>query len=304
MAIDLSQLETETRNPNTLAIDSLSVRELIELINREDGTVAATVATATPSIEAAIQAALVKFKQGGRIIYIGAGTSGRLGVLDAVECLPTYGVSEEYIFGILAGGIDAMFKAVEGAEDSKELAIKDLMDNNLTEKDCVIGIAASGRTPYVISALEYANQIGATTVSLACVSNSAIGKVSQYPIEVVTGAEVVTGSTRMKAGTAQKMVLNMMSTILMIQIGKVYSNLMVDVKATNEKLVVRAKNIIKEATNCSDAVAEKSFKAANQNVKVAILMVLLNIDVAFAEKLLENSSGKIYDIINEQKGGK
>lgn len=301
MKIDLSKLETENRNPHSLAIDSLSVDELIELINREDETVSKAVKKASPAIEKAIQAALEKFKTGGRIIYIGAGTSGRLGVLDAVECLPTYGVSEEYIFGILAGGVNAMFKAVEGAEDSKELAIEDLKHNKLTSKDCLIGIAASGRTPYVIGALEYANSIGAETISVSCVSNSEVGKVSHYPIEVVTGPEVVTGSTRMKAGTAQKMVLNMISTILMIQTGKVYSNLMVDVKPTNEKLVVRAKNIIKAATNCDDDVAEKTFIASEQNVKVSILMILLEVSNEEAKNLLVNSSGKIYDIVNQKE---
>lgn len=301
MKIDLSKLETEKRNQQTLKIDSLSIKELIDLINQEDETVSIAVKEASKGIEKAISAALEKFKNGGRIIYIGAGTSGRLGVLDAVECLPTYGVSEDYIFGILAGGIDAMFKAVEGAEDSKELAIEDLKKNQLTDKDCVIGIAASGRTPYVIGALEYANSIGAETISVACVSDSKVGKVSHYPIEVVTGPEVVTGSTRMKAGTAQKMVLNMISTILMIQTGKVYSNLMVDVKPTNEKLVVRAKNIIREATNCDEKMAQEKFEEANQNVKVAILMILLEIDNEEAEQLLATSSGKIYDIINERK---
>lgn len=301
MKIDLSKLETEKRNQQTLKIDSLSIKELIDLINQEDETVSIAVKEASKGIEKAISAALEKFKNGGRIIYIGAGTSGRLGVLDAVECLPTYGVSEDYIFGILAGGIDAMFKAVEGAEDSKELAIEDLKKNQLTDKDCLIGIAASGRTPYVIGALEYANSIGAETISVACVSDSKVGKVSHYPIEVVTGPEVVTGSTRMKAGTAQKMVLNMISTILMIQTGKVYSNLMVDVKPTNEKLVVRAKNIIREATNCDEKMAQEKFEEANQNVKVAILMILLEIDNEEAEQLLATSSGKIYDIINERK---
>ena len=301
MKIDLSKLETEKRNQQTLKIDSLSIKELIDLINQEDETVSIAVKEASKGIEKAISAALEKFKNGGRIIYIGAGTSGRLGVLDAVECLPTYGVSEDYIFGILAGGIDAMFKAVEGAEDSKELAIEDLKKNQLTDKDCLIGIAASGRTPYVIGALEYANSIGAETISVACVSDSKVGKVSHYPIEVVTGPEVVTGSTRMKAGTAQKMVLNMISTILMIQTGKVYSNLMVDVKPTNEKLVVRAKNIIREATNCDEKMAQEKFEEANQNVKVAILMILLEIDNEEAEQLLVTSSGKIYDIINERK---
>lgn len=295
--IDLTKLETENRNPNTLNIDSLSVKELITLINREDETVSKAVLLEIEAIEKAISAALEKFKNNGRIIYIGAGTSGRLGVLDAVECLPTYGVSEEYIFGILAGGEEAMFKAIEGAEDSKQLAIDDLKKNQLTSNDCVIGIAASGRTPYVIGAIEYANSIGAETISLSCVSNSEVGKVSNYPIEVITGPEVVTGSTRMKAGTAQKMVLNMISTILMIQTGKVYSNLMVDVKPTNEKLIVRATNIIKSATNCDENTADKAFEESNQNVKVAILMILLKISTKDAEELLLKSSGKIYDIV-------
>lgn len=298
--IDLTKLETENRNPNTLNIDSLSVKELITLINREDETVSKAVLLEIEAIEKAINAALEKFKNNGRIIYIGAGTSGRLGVLDAVECLPTYGVSEEYIFGILAGGEEAMFKAIEGAEDSKQLAIDDLKKNQLTSDDCVIGIAASGRTPYVIGAVEYANSIGAETISLSCVSNSEVGKVSNYPIEVITGPEVVTGSTRMKAGTAQKMVLNMISTILMIQTGKVYSNLMVDVKPTNEKLIVRAKNIIKSATNCDGNTADKAFEESNQNVKVAILMILLKISNKDAEELLLKSSGKIYDIVKNK----
>lgn len=301
MKVDLSKLETENRNPNTLEIDSLSIKELINVINQEDATVAKAVALENDSIEKAIQAALHRFQNGGRIIYIGAGTSGRLGVLDAVECLPTYGVTEEFIFGILAGGQTAMFKAAEGAEDSKDMAIKDLKECNLSEKDCLIGIAASGRTPYVISALEYARSVGSETISLACVSDSEIGKVSQHRIEVVTGAEVVTGSTRMKAGTAQKMVLNMISTILMIQTGKVYSNLMVDVKPTNAKLVVRAKNIIKITTQADDETVEKVFLESGHDVKLSILMILLKIDVLEARELLKHSSGKIYDIINEKE---
>lgn len=297
MQIDLSKLETEARNIRSEKIDQLSVKETVELINQEDETISLAVKKAIPAITDAIEATISNYRVGGRIIYIGAGTSGRLGVLDAVECFPTYGVSEEYIFGILAGGIEAMFKAVEGAEDSGTLAVRDLQEIKLTEKDIVIGVAASGRTPYVIKALEYANELGAVTLSVSCVSKAKVSEVAQYPIEVVTGPEVVTGSTRMKAGTAQKMVLNMISTVVMIQTGKVYSNLMVDVKATNEKLVVRANQIIQEATGCTEEEATSHFIAANEDVKVAICTILLGTSVEAAKRLLEQADGRIREAI-------
>lgn len=272
--IKLENLTTESRNSSSLNIDKVSTLDMVKIINNEDKKVALAVEKELVKIAEAIDGIVSGMQKGGRLIYIGAGTSGRLGILDASECPPTYGVSEELVQGIIAGGTEAIFRAKEGAEDSKELAIEDLKSKNITENDTIVGLAASGRTPYVIGGLEYANKIGALTVSITCNANSEVAKVSKVSIAPVVGAEVVTGSTRMKAGTAQKLVLNMLSTGTMIKLGKVYGNLMVDVRATNKKLVERAKKIVCEATGVDREVAEKVLKETNYDVKLSILMIL------------------------------
>lgn len=295
--VQLDLLETEQINERTKHIDSSDCLEIVEIINNEDKLVALAVEKEKVSIAKLMEAAVTALKRQGRIIYVGAGTSGRLGVLDASECPPTYGVSSDVVIGLIAGGYDAMFEAKEGAEDSKKLAVADLERIQLTDCDIVIGLAASGRTPYVIGALEYANKIGALTGSVSCVSRSEIGKIAQYPVEVVTGGEVVTGSTRMKAGTAQKMVLNMISTGCMIRLGKVYGNLMVDVKPTNAKLVVRAKNMIKKVVQCNDMVATQLFEESDRKVKVAIVMGLQQVDKVEATKRLQQHEHRIVDVL-------
>lgn len=270
---DLSKLSTEGRNPNTMNIDSASTLEIVEMINEEDKMVALAVEKAKHNIAKAIDVIAEKLAKGGRLIYVGAGTSGRLGILDASECPPTFGVDFEMVQGIIAGGASAILKAVEGAEDSPELGEKDLKDKNLSSSDVVCGIAASGRTPYVIGAMNYAKKIGAPVIAVTMSENSSMAKLADIPITVVVGPEVIMGSTRMKAGTAQKMILNMLSTGTMIKLGKVYSNLMVDVQPTNEKLKVRAKRIVKLATNAEDETIDRLLKAADYNVKKTIEMI-------------------------------
>ena len=289
--VNLNKLVTERRNEKTLNLDSLSVSEACKLMNEEDAKVAGAVKQAIPEISKVIEKVIDSFNQGGRLIYMGAGTSGRLGVLDAAECVPTFGVAPDMVVGLIAGGQRAMTLAVEGAEDSAELGAKDLQDLQLTQNDTVIGIAASGRTPYVIGGLDYAKKVGATTAALACNPDSEIGKHAEFKIEVDCGPEFLTGSTRLKSGTAQKMILNMISTISMVGIGKVYKNLMVDVKPTNEKLVERSKRIIMAATEVDYETAEKYFELADKDVKLAIVMILTNSDKEEAEKKLDQSHG-------------
>jgi N-acetylmuramic acid 6-phosphate etherase len=291
--IDLEKLTTESRNPNTLDIDKISTLEMVKKINNEDKKVAEAVEKELPNIAEAIDGISERMSKGGRLIYIGAGTSGRLGILDASECPPTYGVSEELVQGIIAGGKEAIFRAIEGAEDSKELAVEDLKARNLNENDTVVGLAASGRTPYVIGGLNYANEIGALTVSITCNKDSEVSKCAKISISPVAGAEVVTGSTRLKAGTAQKLVLNMLSTGVMIKQGKVYGNLMVDVKSSNEKLVERAKKIVCEATDVEREVAEKVLTETNYDVKLSILMILSGQSKDKAKEALDLNNGYI-----------
>lgn len=291
--IDLNLLDTEGINENSRKIDQLSTYEILETINDEDQKVATVIRENLGSIEAAVEAIFKKVKAGGRLIYIGAGTSGRLGVLDASECPPTYGVSKELVQGIIAGGVEALQNAIEGAEDVEEGAIEDLKSIHFSGKDALVGLAASGRTPYVRSAIIYANELGAVTASISCVKNAVISEVSQYPIEAVVGPEVITGSTRMKAGTAQKLILNMISTTVMVKLGKVYGNLMVDVKATNEKLKVRAKRIIEMTTDLKGEEAIALFKESGESVKVAILMEKTGLNREEAEVLLDLHEGKI-----------
>ena len=274
--INLANLTTERRNETTFGLDEMSVAEAVKLMNQEDHKVSEAVAEQLPQIEKVIAATIEAFTNGGRLIYMGAGTSGRLGVLDAAECVPTFGVEPEMVIGLIAGGQKAMTVAVEGAEDDAELGAQDLKELNLTANDMVVGIAASGRTPYVIGGLDYARSIGATTGTIACNKQAEISQHAELPIEVDCGPEFLTGSTRLKSGTAQKLILNMISTISMIGIGKVFNNLMVDVKPTNEKLVERSKRIIVQATDADYETAARYFEEAEQNVKLAIVMIFIN----------------------------
>lgn len=296
----LEKLTTETRNSSTMHLDSMSVHEFVTVMNNEDQKVAQSIKPALPDIEAAITAVIKSFQQEGRLFYIGAGTSGRLGVLDAAECVPTFGTQPEMVQGLIAGGMKAMTIAVEGAEDSIQLGRQDLVDHQLTAKDTVVGIAASGRTPYVIGGLDYAKEVGATTVSVACNRDAEISQHASITIEVPVGPEVLTGSTRLKAGTAQKMVLNMISTGAMVGNGKVYKNLMVDVQPTNEKLVERSKRIIQEATECDARTAAQAFEAANRQVKLAIVMVLTGLSKDEAANKLKSAKGFIRQASDEK----
>jgi len=287
---------TEQRNPASINLDQLSIAESLQLMNDQDKQVPQAIEQALPQIETLIEAVIKSFKKNGRLIYMGAGTSGRLGILDAVECVPTFGTPPEMVVGLIAGGETAIKDAVEGAEDSKELAYEDLKELNLTEKDTVIGIAASGRTPYVIGGLEYANEIGAQTGSISNNENTKISQEANYPVEIITGPEVLTGSTRLKAGTGQKLVLNMISTISMVKIGKAYENLMVDVQATNEKLVDRSNRIVVEATGVEYDEAQRVLEEA-ETVKVAIVMILADATKEAADESLKAADGFVRDAI-------
>ena len=289
----LSTLITEQRNPNSMHVDSLSALEIVQLMNEEDKQVPLAIEKCLPQIAQAVECIVAAFQQGGRLVYIGAGTSGRLGVLDASECPPTFGVSPEMVKGIIAGGERALRHPIEGAEDSKEQAVVDLQTIQFSSKDVLVGIAASGRTPYVIGALEYAKSLGSVTVSIASNPNSAMANIVDIAIDTVVGAEVLTGSSRLKSGTAQKLVLNMLTTASMILMGKCYQNLMVDVQASNEKLKARAIRIVMQATDCDKALAEETLKQADQNAKLAIMMILSGLDRAQAEALLEKHHGKL-----------
>lgn len=282
---------TESRNPRTLNLDELSVDDLLATMNAEDARVPAAVAAALPAIGRTVRAASAALRAGGRLIYFGAGTSGRLGVLDAAECPPTFSASPDQVIGLLAGGNDAMFRAAEGAEDSAELGAADLAAIGLTDADVAVGIAASGRTPYVIGGLDYARGVGAVAVSIACNPNAAVSVHADIAIEVDNGPEVLTGSTRLKAGTSQKLILNMISTATMVQLGKTYGNLMVDVAPTNVKLVDRAVRIVREATGCDEADARRALDESGNHAKTAIVMVLCGIDAAEARRRLDAADG-------------
>ena len=289
----LSTLITEKRNPNSMHVDSWSALEIVQLMNQEDKQVPLAIEKCLPQIAQAVERIVAAFQQGGRLVYIGAGTSGRLGVLDASECPPTFGVSSEMVKGIIAGGERALRHPIEGAEDSKAQAVVDLQTIHFSSKDVLVGIAASGRTPYVIGALEYAKSLGSATVSIASNPNSAMANIVDIAIDTVVGPEVLTGSSRLKSGTAQKLVLNMLTTASMILMGKCYQNLMVDVQASNEKLKARAIRIVMQATDCDKALAEETLKQAEQNAKLAIMMILSGLDRAQAEALLEKHQGKL-----------
>ena len=289
----LSTLITEQRNPNSMHVDSLSALDIVQLMNDEDKQVPLAIEKCLPQIAQAVECIVAAFQQGGRLVYIGAGTSGRLGVLDASECPPTFGVSPEMVKGIIAGGERALRHPIEGAEDSKEQAVVDLQTIQFSSKDVLVGIAASGRTPYVIGALEYAKSLGSVTASIASNPNSAMANIVDIAIDTVVGPEVLTGSSRLKSGTAQKLVLNMLTTASMILMGKCYQNLMVDVQASNEKLKARAIRIVMQATDCDKALAEETLKQADQNAKLAIMMILSGLDRVQAEALLEKNHGKL-----------
>ena len=278
----LSTLITEQRNPNSMHVDSLSALEIVQLMNKEDKQVPLAIEKCLPQIAQAVECIVAAFQQGGR-----------LGVLDASECPPTFGVSPEMVKGIIAGGERALRHPIEGAEDSKTHAVVDLQTIQFSSKDVLVGIAASGRTPYVIGALEYAKSLGSVTVSIASNPNSAMANIVDIAIDTVVGPEVLTGSSRLKSGTAQKLVLNMLTTASMILMGKCYQNLMVDVQASNEKLKARAIRIVMQATDCDKALAEETLKQADQNAKLAIMMILSGLDRAQAEALLEKHQGKL-----------
>lgn len=291
--VELGKMETEKQNPNTMNLDEMSIKEALTIMNSEDKKVAEAIGEVIPEIEEAVQVITTQLKKGGRLIYTGAGTSGRLGVLDAAECPPTFGTPKEQVVGLIAGGQRAFTEAIEGSEDSREMGKEDLKAIELNENDVVVGLAASGRTPYVIGALSYANEISTPTIAIACNKNTAIGNEAKIAIEAVPGPEVLTGSTRLKAGSTQKMILNMLSTLSMVGIGKVYKNLMVDVQPTNEKLVSRAENIVMKATDADRETARKTLAASDGKVKIAIIMILLDIDKDTAVKKLEESQGHI-----------
>lgn len=293
MEIDLSSMITESSNPRSALLDKMTPLEVVTLMNREDATVPKSVNKQLGNIAKAVELCIDSLSHKGRIIYIGAGTSGRLGVVDAAECPPTFGVSPDLVVGLIAGGSGAIIKAVEGAEDSRELGQKDLVGIGLAAVDTVIGLAASGRTPYVIGGLLYANSIGCNTVSVACNENSEIGKVAKYPIEVIVGPEVLTGSTRLKAGTAQKLVLNMISTATMVGIGKCYKNYMVDMMQSNEKLHVRAQNMVMTVTGVDRKEAKRVLLDAGGSVKNAIVMIMADCTCAEALARLEKSKGHV-----------
>lgn len=289
----LATLITEQRNPNSMNIDQLNALEIVRVMNEEDKLVPQAIEHCLPQIAQVVERIVQAFQQGGRLIYMGAGTSGRLGVLDASECPPTFGVSSEMVRGLIAGGERAIRHPVEGAEDNKAAAVEDLKAIQFSSKDVLVGIAASGRTPYVIGGLEYAKQCGATTVSIASNLNSDMAQIAEIAIDTVVGPEVLTGSSRLKSGSAQKMVLNMLTTASMILMGKCYENLMVDVQASNEKLRARAIRIVMQATECDKTTAEQALLAASNHAKLAIMMVLSGLEKAEAEGLLAEKSGQL-----------
>ncbi|EFR96700.1 N-acetylmuramic acid 6-phosphate etherase [Listeria ivanovii] len=295
----LENLGTEGRNKKTVDLDTLSPKEILAVMNEEDATVPTAIKKVLPQIERIVSGVISSFEQRGRLIYLGAGTSGRLGVLDAAECVPTFGVAKEQVIGLIAGGEKAFVTAVEGAEDSISLGQADLKEIQLTKDDFVIGIAASGRTPYVIGALDYANSIGAKTGAISCNANAEISAHADIAVEIVTGAEVLTGSTRLKAGTAQKLVLNMISTASMVGIGKVYKNLMVDVLSTNKKLEERSKRIIMEATEVDYETASRFYETSGRHVKVAIVMILTDSSKEVALEKLKAAKGFVRNTIKK-----
>ncbi|WP_447877473.1 N-acetylmuramic acid 6-phosphate etherase [Serratia fonticola] len=293
MKINLSQMVTESRNPASSQIDTLPTLDMLAVINSEDQKVPLAVAATLPEIARVVDLVVDAFACGGRLIYCGAGTSGRLGILDASECPPTYGTPREQVVGLIAGGHAAILQAVENAEDSPQMGEQDLRNLDFNARDVLVGIAASGRTPYVLGAIAYARSVGATAVAISCNPNSEMGQAADIAIEPVVGPEVVTGSSRMKAGTAQKLILNMITTGAMIRSGKVYSNLMVDVEATNAKLIQRQVNIVVEATECGPEEAEEALNQCQRHCKTAIVMILGGLSAPEASAVLSKNKGFI-----------
>ncbi len=291
--MELSKLDTEKRNAKTMNIDTLSTLDMVTVINEEDHRCAEAVKLVLPEIAKSIDVIYAQLRKGGRLFYCGAGTSGRLGVLDAAECPPTYGVDPGLVVALIAGGETAFIRAVEGAEDSFELGAEDLKNHSFSANDAVVGIAASGRTPYVIGAMDYARTIGAPVMALTCCSNSELSRHADITMAPISGPEVITGSSRMKSGTCQKLVLNLLSTCVMIKLGKVYGNLMVDVKATNEKLVHRAISIVCSSTDADEAQARRALDQCNWSCKTAIVMLLLGMNADGAAAALEKADGRI-----------
>ncbi|MCW7763819.1 N-acetylmuramic acid 6-phosphate etherase [Photorhabdus luminescens] len=298
MKTNLSNMITESRNPASANIDTLPTLEMLKLINNEDKKVALAVEQTLPKIAETVDKITEAFRQGGRLIYIGAGTSGRLGILDASECPPTYGAKPEQVVGLIAGGHQAILHAVENAEDNQQLGANDLQALNFNSKDVLVGIAASGRTPYVLGAMAYAKSVGAAVVCISCNPESPMTQAADIAITPIVGPEIVTGSSRMKAGTAQKLILNMLTTGAMIRTGKVYGNLMVDIEATNAKLVERQKNIVMAATECNREQAEQALAECDGHCKTAIVMILAGVSVQQAKALLEKHHGFIRSTIS------
>ena len=297
--VELKKIATEQRNPNTMNIDALSTLDMIKLINSEDHRVAEAVSLVTDKIAEAVDVIADRLSRGGRLIYCGAGTSGRLGILDAVECPPTYSTEQEMVQGLIAGGYPAIFKAEEGAEDSKELGVQDMKGISFASGDVLVGVAASGRTPYVLGCMEYAKELGAATVSVTCCPGSVLDTFADIGIAPAPGPEVVTGSTRMKSGTAQKMVLNMLSTGAMIKLGKVYGNLMVDVKPSNEKLIRRCVTIVCAATECDEAAATAALEACEYRPKTARGRSLCGVGAEEARAMLDQADGRIARVLEK-----
>lgn len=301
MAVELRKIDTEQRNPRTAQIDTLSTLDMVTLINEEDHRCAEAVRAVLPEIARSIDAIYEKVHAGGRLFYCGAGTSGRLGVLDAAECPPTYGVDPGLVVGLIAGGAPAFLKAVEGAEDSRELGEADLRAHDFSARDALVGIAASGRTPYVLGAMDYARSLGAPVMALTCCHDSEMSRHADITMAPVPGPEVITGSSRMKSGTCQKLVLNLLSTCVMIKMGKVYGNLMVDVKASNEKLYHRAVSIVCAATGTDEQTAQATLEKCDFHCKTAIVMLLLGMDAAEARAALDAADGRIAQALRQRK---
>lgn len=301
MKINLSKMVTETRNPASAEIDTLPTLDMLAVINNEDKQVPGAVEATLPQVAQVVDRVVEAFAKGGRLVYCGAGTSGRLGILDASECPPTYGTAREQVVGLIAGGHPAILQAVENAEDSREMGQQDLINLKFNDRDVLVGIAASGRTPYVLGAMAYAKSLGATVAAISCNPNSEMSQAADIAIEPIVGPEVVTGSSRMKAGTAQKLILNMITTGAMIRSGKVYGNLMVDVEATNAKLLQRQVNIVVEATQCSQQEAAAALDACHRHCKTAILMVLSGLGADDARALLSKNQGFIRSALEGSK---
>ena len=297
--MDLNSINTEQRNSKTTHIDTMSTLDMVKLINEEDKKVAIAVGEEAEHIAAAVDVIAGQLGQGGRLVYVGCGTSGRLGILDAVECPPTYSTDPEEVIGLIAGGNEAIFRAKEGAEDDPVQGVEDLKKINFSSRDVLVGIAASGRTPYVLGAMEYARKLGAHVIGISCSTGSQVEQAAEIAITPLPGPEVVTGSTRMKSGTAQKMVLNMLSTGAMIKLGKVYGNLMVDVKPSNEKLVERCKRIVCQATGVDYDTAARTLQACGYRAKVAIVMLKTGTDAHRAERLLAQHDNRVAAAIGE-----